>query len=249
MIRAIVVDDEKQARRILTSLLTEFIDGVEVVGQAKDVAEAIELIHHLNPDIVFLDIEMPNGNGFSLFDQFDEFTFEVIFTTAYSEYALKAIKHSALDYLLKPVDVEELKKSIEKFKQQHQQEENIENKAFLLPESLNDLYKQTSKIVLPIPKGFKIIQIKEILYCKASGSYSEFYLVDGKCIVVGKILKYFEEKLAEFNLLRIHDSYLINLAHLDSYVRGRGGKVIMNNGIELDVSRSRKEKLLEKLND
>ncbi len=246
MIKAVIIDDEKRARQMIASLLNNFIPEVEVVGEADSALTGKEVIESKKPDLVFLDIEMPNGNGFTLLSSFQKLNFEVIFTTAYSEYALKAIKFSALDYLLKPIDLDELKKAVEKYKakiQSRQKEGN--NDIYFLPNNFKDFQQQSSKMVLPIPKGFKVVAISDINHIEASGSYSVFHFLDKTNIIVGRNLKYFEGQLSSFDLMRIHDSYIVNLHQVDRYIRGRGGQVVMKNEVVIDVSRNKKDTFMQ----
>lgn len=243
MIRVIIVDDETRARKVLQSLLEEFLKGVEVVGEAHSVDSAEALIRKSSFDLLFLDVEMPGGNGFSLLSRFDKMEFEVIFTTAYSQYAIEALRSSALDYLLKPVDLGQLKEALERFRLRRAAAK--ESPVYLLPSDLNHSIRQAQKIILPIPKGFKVVTISDILYAKASGNYTEFSLAGDTKILVAKTLKYFEQQLGELGMLRIHESHLVNLLHVEQYERGRGGLVTMSNGEKLEVSRGRKEALLK----
>lgn len=245
--KAVIIDDESKARKALAVLLKEYCPDVNIIGEAGSPDSGIKLIEQANPDIVFLDIEMPGGNGFSLLNSFDEVHFEVIFTTAYNEYALKAIKHSALDYLLKPIDADELKMAISKFKKKKASAivQNEEPEVGMIS-GFDSGNTPINKLILPVPKGFKIVATEQIIYCAASGSYTEIYLNDKSEIVVAKSLKYFEELLSKYNFFRVHDSSLINLFHVVEFVKGRGGQAILTDGTIVDISRDKKNAFLKK---
>jgi len=246
MIRAIVIDDEKDAREVLISLLTGFVENIEVIGEADSAISGKKEIETKRPDIVFLDINMINGTGFTLLSSFDEIDFEVIFTTAYSEHALKAIKFSALDYLLKPIELDELKVAVNKYVQKTQIAEDRIGQLYFLPQNVNDMAYQTCKVVLPKAKGFSVVPVADIIYCEASGSYAIFHLDNGTELLSSNNLKYFEEQLGKMNFLRVHDAFLINLNRVKDYSKGLQKKVTMSDGTELDISRSKKNQFLEK---
>lgn len=247
MITAIIIDDEPQARIVLKALIKEYINDIQIVGEAASAKAGKKLIEEKQPALVFLDIEMPQLDGFGLLRQFETIDFDIIFTTAYSNYAINAIKFSALDYLLKPIDPEELKAAIERYKQKTINQAPKAESIYFLPSDFTNLQNQHGKIALPIAKGFKITQISDIFYCEASRNYTNFYLKDNKQVIVGRNLKYFDQKLMSFGFFRIHESYLINLTHLEEYIKGRGGQVRLSSGVELDVSRNRKSDLLKLL--
>ena len=244
MIKAILVDDEARARKVLRSLLEDFLNDVVVVGEASSADEAEALIRQSEFDLLFLDVEMPGGNGFSLLDRFQTMSFEVIFSTAYNQYAIEALRSSALDYLLKPVDLTQLKNALQRFRDR--KEEKVEAEIKFLPVDVHQSIRQAQKIILPVPKGFKVVTISDILYGKASGNYTDFILANGTKITVGKTLKHFEEQLDGMGMMRIHESHLVNLHQIEQYERGRGGMVVMSNGDRLEVARGRKEKLLKR---
>lgn len=245
MIKAVIIDDEPQARIVLKTLLNEYTKGVKIVGEAASAKTGIKLIKEHAVDLVFLDIEMPRMDGFGLLRQFETIDFDVVFTTAYSNYAINAIKFSALDYLLKPIDPDELKVAVERCKQRVNSKKAQAEGIYFLPDDFTNLQHQNSKIALPTTKGFRIVQISDVFYCEAARNYTTFFLMDNQQIVVGRNLKYFNEKLAPFGFFRIHESYLINLSHLKNYEKGRGGQVILSNDAVLDVSRNRKSELLK----
>lgn len=247
MINVIIIDDEPAARTVLKMLLEEYEEDIQIVGEASSGKEGIELIKKKKVDLLFLDVEMPKMDGFSMLREFETIDFDVIFTTAYSQYAIDAIKFSALDYLLKPIDIEELDDAIERFKAKQKTQKVEKEGIYFLPNDFTNLQNQNSKIALPTAKGFQIVFVSELFYCEASRNYTLFFLKDGKKIIVGRNLKYFCEKLEPFGFFRIHESFLINLSHLKNYVKGRGGQVVLSNEVTLDVARNRKKDLLKLL--
>lgn len=245
MIKAIIIDDEIFARESLVKVINQYCPEVSILGIGENVAEAIELIYRYSPDIVFLDIEMPNGNGFTLFDKIKNPHFETIFTTAYEEFAIKAFRVSALDYLTKPIDFRQLQDSIERYKRK-QKVELKEQRMELLIENLTNRPTEFSKIVLPDYEGYTMVKIADILYCKADGSYTEVHLLNGKKITTSKLLKVVEELLPEQTFYRTHKSYLVNLNLIKRYNKN-DHQVLMENNVALDVSDRNKKEFIERL--
>lgn len=242
MLKAIIIDDEARARRILEALLEEYCPEVEVLDSVGDVPEAVKSINKHEPNLVFLDIEMPGYNGFQLLEFFGEVNFEIIFVTAYSEYALNAFQVSALDYLLKPIQINLLVKAVEKASQK------LENPQFNeRVETLKENLKQEfiSRVALPIQEGLIFVDVDDIIYLKADGSYTNIFLNDGKTILVSKKLKTFEEVLNHPQFFRPHRSYLINLNHVSQYIRQDGGYIIMDNEGTVDISKDKKNDFLK----
>lgn len=247
--KAVIIDDEKHCREVLTTLIQKHCPEVEVADSFNSGADALNVVDKIVPDILFLDIEMPGMNGFEFLERCPEKNFEIIFTTAYNEYAIKAIKHSALDYLLKPIDKDELILAIAKAKQHHSQKTSARVEQLL--SSLN-LRKESKRFAVPTLEGLIMLNSDEILYCESDGPYCTFHFTtNAKPLLTSKTLKEAEEVLqggGEF--FRIHHSFLINLKFVQKYVRGEGGEVIMNNGKNIPVARSRKQdflKVLEKI--
>ena len=245
MIKAIIIDDEMHCRKTLSMLLKEYCPNVDVLEQCDDGQSGVEAINKLKPDLVFLDIEMPHMNGFEMLEQFSEIPFAVIFTTGYDQYAIKAFRFSALDYLLKPIDHEELKKAISKIDQRV---------SFPLPQQLEILLQRLqhkpsgiNKVALPTMEGLQMIAVDSIISCASDRNYTVLMLKDKQKIIVSRILKDIEEMLEDYSFLRVHHSYIVNLNEINKYIKGEGGYVIMNDGSSIDVSRSRKEILLKKL--
>jgi two-component system LytT family response regulator len=243
---AIVVDDEPKSRENLAILITDFCPGVEVVAMAESVDEGLQLIEELDPDLVFLDIQMHAETGFDLLRRISKISFEVIFTTAYSEYAIEAIRFSALDYLLKPIDIAELKQAVNKAKNK-KSNSFLERKLENLIENFKNNRSDSLKIALPTADGLIFINVADISFLEAEGSYTNFHLNDKKKYLVTKSLKEYESMLVDKNFFRIHNSYLINLNEIERYVRGEGGYVVMKNGQHLDVSKRRKNAFLKKI--
>jgi two-component system LytT family response regulator len=210
------------------------------------VASAVKSIAKDAPDLVFLDIEMPFENGFTLFEKIKNPPFQVIFTTAYDQYAIKAIKYSALDYLLKPVDVVDLKNAVEKCREKTKSAPNRSDDIEMLLSALK-LKSKSAKIAVPTFEGLQMVNANEIVKCIADESYTHLTLTDGSKIVVCRILKEFEDLLSELNFLRVHNSSLINLTHVKKYIKGDGGYVIMSDDETVEVSRRKKNELLSRL--
>lgn len=246
MIKALIIDDEASARDGLKRIVKQYCPEITIVGTGENIDEAVDLIHSLSPDLVFLDIEMPHGNGFTLFDRIRTPEFETIFITAYEDYAIKAFRVAALDYLTKPIDFRQLQDAIERYKR-NKKIELKEKRIELLIQNIANKPTEFNKIVLSDYTGYSIVNISDIVYCKADGSYTEVYLIHGEKIITSRLLKAFEELLPEQTFFRIHRSYLINLNLIKRYNKVDGHQVIMENNIILDVSDRSKKDFLEKL--
>jgi len=245
MIRGIIVDDELKSRESLKILLEDFCEGVEVVALCQNVDEAIEAIQRLHPDVVFLDIQLQRETGFDLLTRLKHFDFNVIFTTAYSEYAIKAFKFSAIDYLLKPIDIEELKRSLSKLEKK--MGNSITERLQQLMQNMRSESAGNFKLALPTMDGLIFVKVKNVLYCEASSNYTEITMEDNKKYIVSRTLKEYEDLLGDQDFFRVHHSTLINLNAIKKYVRGDGGYVIMNNDKSLDVSKRKKEAFLSRI--
>ncbi len=234
--KAIIVDDEPRARRILEELLREYCPEVEVLTTADDVPNAVKAIQKHKPDIIFLDIEMPQYTGFQLFEFFEDIDFEVIFTTAYREYALQAFQVEASDYLLKPIQIELLMQAVQKVQKRIESKKNPTQNAPTI-----------NKITVPIAEGLLFLEPNEILTLKAEGSYTNVCLSSGKKVLVSKNIKFFEDILLKQPLFfRPHRSHIINLNFVKQYLRQDGGIIVMENGEEITLSRDRKDEFLQK---
>lgn len=243
--KAIIVDDEEDGRLVLQSLIQSHCPSVEIIKQCKSAAEGEQAINSLEPDIVFLDINMPNANGFALLDKVKKRQFNLIFVTAYHNYAIRAIKYSALDYLMKPIDEVELKDAVNRCSKPTEENSNTDKINHFIDTISKD---QFEKVILPVREGYVFVKIDDILRCEADSNYTTLYLVDGEKHIVSKTLKDFESQLSSSKFFRIHKSHLINLSYLKKYTRGDGGVVTLIDNTELDVSRRNKEEFLKALN-
>ncbi|WP_373551251.1 LytR/AlgR family response regulator transcription factor [Haliscomenobacter sp.] len=243
--KALLLDDEPYCVELLGHLLKRHCPEIEITASFTDPIAALEYLRkHPSPNLVFLDVEMPRLNAFDLLNLLHPFTFKLIFTTAYDKYAVKAIKFSALDYLLKPIDIEELKSAVKKANSQQLVQASQLDMAAKYRNSEN---KAPDRIALCTAAGVDFVQLKEILYCSSDGSYTEVHLHTGNKIVLSKSLKELEELLPPSDFFRPHHSHLLNLQHIKRYIKGSGGEILMANGKRLPVARSRKLELLEKL--
>lgn len=242
ILRAIVVDDELSSLQNLQQKLLEFCPGIQVVATSRRPEDAIQLIRQHCPDVLFLDIEMPRIDGFKLLELLGEIDFEIIFVTAYNQYAIEAIRISAFDYLVKPVVIKELEATVQRLagKSRQKTREKFEN----LRQRLAELKTQEQTIPIPVNDGIDFLQIKEIIRIESSSNYSRIVLANGKTIVVAKLLKEFEDMLSNYRFCRVHNSHLINLVFISKYIRGDGGQIVMRNGDTVDVSRRKKEDFL-----
>ncbi|QEC52682.1 LytTR family two component transcriptional regulator [Anseongella ginsenosidimutans] len=246
MIRAVIVEDEKHSRETLKNLLSEFCTGVEVAGVAGSVDEACAVIPQTKPDLVFLDIELQTGTGFDVLNSLQELHFDVVFTTAFEHYAIKAIKFSSVDYLLKPIDIPELQQAVEKAKE-HKGAALQSEKLRALLENINARPEGDRKICLGTQESMEFISIQDILYCEASGSYTQFYLKSGSSLLVSKNLKEYENMLTDHEFLRVHNRFLINLREVKSLVKSEGGYILMNNNSQISISPKKREAFIERM--
>jgi len=247
VIRAIIIDDEPNSRETLELMLNAYKPGVTIEDSCSTPQEAIKSIQKHKPDLIFLDIEMPGMNGFEMLQKIQPVSFEVVFTTAYEKYAIKAIRVSALDYLLKPIDPEELDNVIKRVRDKEQQYKNPLRQFEVLFEQVINKNFSNHSIALPTQEGLLFIKTGDIIRCEASGSYTKFFLNNRETLLVSRGLKEFEEMLWEHEFFRIHESHIINLSYLKKYIKGDGGQVILNNGSVLDVARRRKENFLKRI--
>jgi two-component system LytT family response regulator len=238
MLKAIIVDDEAKARRILENFLIEYCPQIQIMAMTEDVPQAVKAIQKFNPDVVFLDIEMPGYNGFQLLEFFEEIDFEIIFTTAYSEFALRAFQVSAIDYLLKPIQINQLTTAVQKL-------EKIHGNSFLR-ERIETLQKnldeyKIKKIVIPLSEGSLFVELNDIVFLKAEGSYANIFFKDGNKVIVSKNLKDYEDQLTmEEGFFRTHRSFLINTNYI-TQVSSDGSEATMINQSIINISRDRKQ--------
>jgi two-component system LytT family response regulator len=237
-LQAIIIEDEADSREILRQYLSRYCPAVVNRGEAASVEAGLELIENVNPDLVFLDVEMPFGNAFDLLDSVPGRTFETVFVTAYSQYAMEALNQHAAYYLMKPISIDELVKAVEYVREIRLKEATLTEGAVRLRTP-----KAEGKLTLPELEGFKVLNVSDILYCQADDNYTIVNLASRKYLV-SKTLKYLEEALEGFPFARIHKSYLVNVNEVVRYKKGKGGSVVLSNGRELSVSASRKRELL-----
>ncbi len=241
MIRAVIIEDEENSRELLRQMLEEYCQDVQVAGFGVDVPSGIALIDQIQPDVVFLDVEMPGGDGFSVLDAFTEPSFKVVFVTGYDHYAIKAIKYAALDYLLKPIHLDELIETVEKVKKESSyHQDNIR----FLKEQVRKPADEINQIMLYGNKEHTVIKIEDVLFVEAERSYVTFHLTERQKYIASKPLTYYEELLPESSFFRIHKSYLVNgkkVIRLDS---GRSGAVHLIEGVVLPVATRRKPAFL-----
>jgi two-component system LytT family response regulator len=246
MIKAIIIDDEKQSRNALMGLIDRYCPEVFVIAQAEGCKDGIEKVKMLNPDIVFLDIQMPDGSGFNFLEAFEEFNFEVIFATAHDQYAIKAIKYSALDYLLKPINPDDLKGAIQRYIEKKDKGQITNNIKVLL----NNIKpgNETKKIILSTSEGIHVLATDEIIRCESDDYYTKFFLTDGKTILISKTLKQNEAMLSDFDFIRPHKSHLVNIKYIKSYLKVDGGYILMKDGCKIPVSRRKRDSIVSILN-
>ncbi|MBS1661535.1 MAG: response regulator transcription factor [Bacteroidetes bacterium] len=245
MINAIIVDDEPYCCEALAILLGRYCPQVEVIGCYHSGSEALVAIRERKPQLLFLDIEMPRMNGFELLEKVKDLSFELIFTTSYDQYAIKAIRFSALDYLLKPIDREELVRSVQKVDQRLQSP--LPQQIDLLFQKLQGQTSQFSKIAIPTMEGLQMVAVDSIIHCASDSNYTILTLKDQQRVVASRTLKEIEELLEDYSFVRVHHSNVVNLNEINKYIKGEGGYLVMSDGSSVNVSRSRKEGLLRKL--
>ncbi|HLG38988.1 MAG TPA: LytTR family DNA-binding domain-containing protein [Chitinophagaceae bacterium] len=244
MLKAVLIDDEESNLSSLKEKITSYCPEVQIVAICDNAAKGIEAIDNLHPDIVFLDIEMPVMNGFVMLQQLTYKNFELIFTTAYDHYAIKAIRYSALDYLVKPIEIDNLKEAVNKAEEKRNRSypnPQIE----LLVEQLVNKKKSFSRIAIPTTEGLQFIKIEDIIYLEASINYTHIYCEGERKFLVSRTLKDFEDMLPAGIFLRIHNSYIINKNFAEKYIRGDGGQVVLSNGAMLDVAKRKKAEFLK----
>ena len=244
MFTTLIVDDEAHARESLSKMLALNFPEIQVLGTASSADEAYEKIIKLNPDLLFLDVEMPNGTGFDLLIRFAKPTFKVVFVTGFDQYALNAIKFSALDYLLKPINAKELKEAVEKATNQLSNQNGLGDlKNFL--STLQNPRSRKNKLAIPTQQGLEMIEIQEIMRCEAANGYTIIYLKNEKPIVSSRDLKTYQELLEDYDFFRIHDSHLVSHLHIQKILNEDGGVLVMSNETKLPIARRRKSDFLE----
>ncbi len=232
MLRAVIIDDERKSRENLQLLLDSFVENVEIVGTADGVLTGISAINQFNPDVVFLDIHLANGDGFQVLESLKDKDQNIIFVTGHEEHAVKAFRSDAVDYLLKPVSIEHLQGAVERVRTRAAADTKPATKP---------------QISLSTSKGLQFLKTEDILYCKGDGAYTYFFLKNGTRITTSKNLKEYENRLSDYSFFRSHKSYLVNLAEIKTYIRGEGSHAVMTNGDHVSVSKRRKDTFLAAL--
>lgn len=240
-IRSVIVEDETAAREVLRSYLTKYCPQVEIVGEAQNSREAIPLLHEMEPQLVFLDVEMPFGNAFDVLEACGDLTFETIFVTAFSEYSLKALNRSAAYYLLKPISIEELIVAVNKVQQQVMNKE-LFNRNKVIVENFREPKLEKQQVILPTMEGFEIVKMDEIVRLKGNGNFTDLYLTNGNKKMACRFLKHFSEMLP-LPFLRVHKSHIVNLNFVKLY--NKGGYITLEDGAEVEISPTYKEDFLK----
>jgi len=243
MIRAVIIDDEQPAREVISNFLGEYCPDVEVVAKASSVKTGYNAIRKSSPDLIFLDIEMADGKGFDLLNMFERIDFKIIFVTAYSEYAIKAFRFSAVDYLLKPIKIDELIDAVARVRSAARSGISSEIVSALLSNLREGSAKQ-STLIIPNIKGFEVLRVAEIIMCQADGYCTNFHIAGQRKVVSSKNLKHFDGLLADQNFLRVHHSYLVNLDHVTGYTRQ--GEILLSEGLKAYIGDSYKNEFVKK---
>lgn len=242
---AIIVEDEQDSRETLRHYVSKYCPDIKLVGECENIEQAQKTIDSQQPEIVFLDIEMPFGNAFDLLERLGNVDFEIIFITAFSQYAVRAFNLSAVHYLLKPVDIDELISAVEKATKRISESDQLNHSKILL-DNLSALNTQQKKLVLPLMDGFEVVRLGEILFCEAQDNFTYVHFQNGKKMLICRKLKFYDEALSDHGFCRVHRSFLINMEYVKRYIKGKGGTVIMENGMEVQVANARKQTFLER---
>lgn len=247
MIRTVIIDDEPMARETISEMLSTYCEDVAVVGQAGDVRNGVEMIKKTRPDLILLDIQLTDGNGFDVLKKLNTYHFKVIFITAYEDYAVKAFKFSAIDYLLKPIDPSEMSEALEKVRVSIEKE-NLSLKLKALFENMDSNNREPKKIVLKTANNVYLVNLADIIRCQSDKNYTHFYIRGHETVVVSKTLKEYDDILSDYNFFRVHQSHLINLSHIKRYEKGDGGYLVMADDSVVPVSFRKKEELMKIFN-
>jgi two-component system LytT family response regulator len=246
MIKAVIIDDEINNQELISNLLKSYTENVQVVGLANSVESAYQAINEHHPDLIFLDIQMPDGTGFDLLKKFDKINFKIIFVTAHQEFAIEAFKYSALDYLLKPLSPANLLAAVKKVEETMGSDE-LNMKLKILLNNIAEPVKNKKKIVLKTMERIYSVDLDDIIRFESDGGYTKVYLTDGKRIMVSKTMKEYDDLLLDAGFLRVHHSHLINMNHLFCFEKAEGHVVMKDDSI-VPVSNRKKDQLLELLN-
>ena len=245
-ITAILVDDEQDSRETLQSYVGKYCPQITMMAECTNIEEAKTAILKHQPQLVFLDIEMPRGNAFDLLEQWGDIDFEIIFVTAFSKYAVQAFNLSAANYLLKPLDIEALEEAVANVEKRLIEKDKL-NHAQILLENMAAVNVQNRKLVLPLMEGFDVVRMSEVLYCEAQDNFTCFYFMDGKKSLICRNLKFYETALSNFGFCRVHRSHIVNLEYVKRYIKGKGGMVVLENGKEIMVSNNKKADLISRI--
>ncbi|HAN18300.1 MAG: hypothetical protein A2X13_04630 [Bacteroidetes bacterium GWC2_33_15] len=244
MIKILIVEDERLIQETITEVIKNNCEEIDLLGSAGDVASAKWMIKKTNPDLVLLDVNLPDGTSFDLLQQLDHICFKIIFITAFEEYAIKAIKLSALDYLIKPINPMELIEAINKAKDTiHKSNNDLKLNALL--SNIKTISEKSKKIVLKTSESIYLIDIKDIIRCESDGAYTLFYLNDGKKIMISKVLKDYEDLLCEYSFMRVHKSHIVNLNYIDHFEKSDGGSLLLKDHSSIPVSFRKKDQLIK----
>lgn len=242
--RALIVDDELLPRQAIASILQEHFSEIEIVGQASSVKQAVQLIEETHPELVFLDVDLTDGTGFDILNLVKPVDFKIIFITAHQEYALKAIKFSAFDYILKPVSIVELKQAVDRvLSEQATHGQHLKLDAFYT--NFENIRKEVKKIVLKTSESIHLVNVSDIIRCEADNNYTTFYLVSGDRIIISKGLKDYEDLLGVYGFFRVHQSHLINIKFISRFEKKDGGFVVLTDKTHIPVSQRKRQKLFE----
>ena len=242
-LRCVVIDDEAASRDVLEAYLTRYCPEVQLMGKAANADEGLALIARTSPQLVFLDIEMPFRSGFDLLATYSELPFQVVFVTAYSDHALQAIQVSASDYLLKPVNIQQLQAAVQKAVSRTREKESVHH-AHILLENLRMGNNGEQKVVLPLLDGFEVVRSSEIVRCEAEDNFTWFMLANGEKRMICRPLKHYEHALAPLGFVRVHRSHIVNRNYISKYRKGKGGVVVLQGGAEVPVSEAHKQGFL-----
>ena len=247
MIRCVIVEDEEMARKVLKSLLAQYCQDVMVCAEADDIVSGKNMIETFRPDLVFLDIEMPGGSGFKLLTSIEDKDFEVVFITAYEQFAIKAIRHDALDYILKPIDPKELVAAVEKVKEA-KYKKTLKKQYDSLLKNLDPEQLVVRKISLSTADKIHLIDVDDIIRCESDNYYTIIFFKDGTSLMVSKTLKEIDQKLEEYDFVRTHKSHLVNMRCIKNFIKDER-MVVMSDDTKVPVSKRKKEKILEVINN
>jgi two-component system LytT family response regulator len=244
MIKAVIIDDEKNAREAIQQIIDKHFEDIQIIGFADDVESGIKTISKLNPELVLLDIKLPDGTGFDILNQFNSIRFFTIFITAYNKHAIKAFKFSALDYLLKPIDIEEFRIAIQKVLKA-KEEQDTKKKLEIFLENIDSISKEVKKIVLKTSDSIHLVQVNDILRCQSEGNYTKFFFTNKDSILVSKNIKEYYDLLKDYQFFRPHQSHIVNINFIKRYHKLDGGSLIMQDDSCVPVSTRKREELMK----